>query len=181
MAPEIDASSRSLSSSLIFVAMMNVGAIVGTIVFGRLTDKWGFKKVMIPLYILGAIALSAIGLTKNAVLAYILIGIIGAASVGVQNISNAFVSQYYPPAIRSTGVGANMAFGRIGGIFAPTFVGILLTMNLPAEMNFTVIAMAAVLGGIAIFFVQEQYAYYNTGNENPGSVSNNHKTKALEG
>jgi MFS transporter, AAHS family, benzoate transport protein len=155
----------SLSSSLIFVAIMNVGAILGTLVFGRLTDKWGFKKVMIPLYMLGAIALSCIGLTKSSLLAFLLIGIIGAASVGVQNISNAFVSQYYPPSMRSTGIGAAMAFGRIGGIFAPTFVGVLLTMNLPAEMNFTAIAMAAVLGGIAVFFVKEKHAYYNIESE----------------
>jgi MFS transporter, AAHS family, benzoate transport protein len=154
-----------LSSSLLFVAMLNAGAIIGTIAFGRLTDKWGFKKVMIPLYICGAIALSAIGFTKNTLVAYVLIGVIGAASVGVQNISNAFVSQYYPPSMRSTGVGANMAFGRIGGIVAPTFVGILLTMNLPAELNFTVIAMAAVVGAIAILFVQERYAYYKTESE----------------
>jgi MFS transporter, AAHS family, benzoate transport protein len=151
----------SLGSSLVFVAIMNVGAILGTIVFGRLTDKWGFKKVMIPLYISGAIALSCIGLTKNSLLAFLLIGIIGAASVGVQNISNALVSQYYPPSMRSTGVGAAMAFGRIGGIFAPTFVGVLLTMNLSAEMNFTAIAMAAVIGGIAVFFVQEKHAHYS--------------------
>ncbi|MFJ8259851.1 MFS transporter [Peribacillus asahii] len=155
----------SLGSSLIFVAIMNVGAVLGTIVFGRLTDKWGFKKIMIPLYILGAIALSSIGLTKNILLAYLLIGMIGAASVGVQNISNALVSQYYPPSMRSTGVGAAMAFGRIGGIFAPTFVGILLTMNLSSQMNFTVIAMAAVLGGIAVLFVQEKHAYYHNESE----------------
>ncbi|WP_028782097.1 MFS transporter [Thalassobacillus devorans] len=151
----------SLSSSLIFVAAMNVGAIAGTLVFGRFADKWGFKKVMVPLYIVGAIALASIGLTKNILLAYLLIGMIGAASVGVQNISNVFVSQYYPPSMRSTGIGAAMAFGRIGGIFAPTFVGILLTMDLPSQINFTVIAMAAVLGGIAILFVQEKHAHYN--------------------
>ncbi|MFG6118073.1 MULTISPECIES: MFS transporter [Thalassobacillus] len=151
----------SLGSSLVFVAMMNVGAIVGTIIFGRLADKWGFKKVMVPLYIIGAIALSSIGLTQNILLAYLLIGMIGAASVGVQNISNAFVSQYYPPSMRSTGIGAAMAFGRVGGIFAPTFVGILLTMNLSSQMNFTIIAMAAVLGGIAILFVQEKHAHYS--------------------
>nr|WP_263326374.1 aromatic acid/H+ symport family MFS transporter [Neobacillus sp. Marseille-Q6967] len=161
----------SLSNSLVFVAMMNVGAILGTIVFGRLTDRWGFKKVMIPLYLFGAIALSAIGLTKNIVLAYILIGIIGAASVGVQNISNSFVSQYYPSSMRSTGIGAAMAFGRIGGIFAPTFVGVLLTMDLPAKMNFTVIAMAAVIGGIAVLFVQEEYASYKIGSDKVVDIS----------
>ncbi|SDJ62620.1 MFS transporter [Salimicrobium halophilum] len=155
----------SLGSSLVFVAMMNVGAIVGTIVFGRMADKWGFKKVMVPLYLVGAVALSAIGLTQNIMLAYLLIGMIGAASVGVQNISNAFVSQYYPPSMRSTGIGAAMAFGRVGGIFAPTFVGIILTMNLSPQMNFTLIAIAAVLGGVAVLFVQEKHAHYNKENE----------------
>lgn len=165
----------SLSSSLVFVAFMNVGAIVGTIVFGRLTDKWGFKKVMVPLYLLGAIALSSIGLTQNAFLAYLLIGMIGAASVGVQNISNAFVSQYYPPSMRSTGVGAAMAFGRIGGIFAPTFVGILLTMNLTPQLNFTFIACAAVLGGIAILFVQEKHAHYRSESDETAGAENQNK------
>ncbi|MFC7685319.1 MFS transporter [Ureibacillus sp. GCM10028918] len=150
----------SLGNSLLFVVALNVGAIVGTIIFGRLTDHWGFKKIMVPLYFLGAIALSAIGLTDNTMIAYLLIGMIGAASIGVQNISNAFVSQYYRPEVRSTGVGAAMAFGRVGGIFAPTFVGILLTMNLSAQMNFTLIGLAALLGGIAIIFVQEKHAYY---------------------
>lgn len=153
----------SLSNSLLFVVALNMGAIVGTIVFGRLTDKFGFKKVMVPLYFGGALALAAVGLTNNTVLAYLLIGVIGAASIGVQNISNAFVSQFYRPEVRSTGVGAAMAFGRVGGIFAPTFVGILLTMNLSAQMNFTLIGTAALIGGIAILFVQEKHAFYSPG------------------
>lgn len=167
----------SLGNSLLFVVALNAGAIVGTIIFGRLTDKWGFKKIMVPLYFFGFIALSAIGLTNNTALAYLLVGIIGAASVGVQNISNAFVSQYYQPEVRSTGVGAAMAFGRVGGIFAPTFVGVLLTMNLSAQMNFTFIGMAALLGGIAILFVQEKHAHYRqeedveTGTTGTGTLS----------
>lgn len=153
----------SLSNSLLFVVALNMGAIVGTVIFGRLTDKWGFKKVMVPLYVGGAIALAAVGLTNNTIVAYVLIAIIGAASIGVQNISNAFVSQFYRPEVRSTGVGAAMAFDRTGGIFAPTFVGILLTMNLSAQMNFTLIGTAALVGGIAILFVQEKYTHYRQG------------------
>lgn len=43
---------------------------------------------------------------------------------------------------------------------SPTLVGVLLTMDLPAKMNFSVIEMAAVIGGIAVLFVQEEYASY---------------------
>lgn len=160
----------SLSNSLLFVVALNMGAIAGTVVFGRLTDQWGFKKVMVPLYFGGALALAAVGLTNNTILAYALIAIIGAASIGVQNISNAFVSQFYRPEVRSTGVGAAMAFGRVGGIFAPTFVGVLLTMNFSAQMNFTLIGIAAVVGGIAILFVQEKHAHYRQGEETEGEA-----------
>lgn len=54
-----------------------------------------------------------------------------------------------------------MAFGRIGGIVAPTFVGILLSLNLSPQYNFVAIASAAVLGGLAVLFVQEKYAVYH--------------------
>lgn len=150
-----------LKSSLTFIAVMQIGAIVGTIVFGRLVDKLGFKKVLVPLFFCGAIALSLIGFTNSPFIAFALISVIGAASVGVQNLSNAFVSQYYPTEMRSTALGSTMAFGRMGGIVAPTFVGILLTMNLQPQFNFAAIASAAVLGGLAMLFVQEKHGYYN--------------------
>ncbi|TCJ97786.1 UNVERIFIED_ORG: AAHS family benzoate transporter-like MFS transporter [Anoxybacillus amylolyticus] len=149
-----------LSSSLAFTAVMQIGAIIGTVVFGPLVNKWGFKRVLVPLFFCGAVALSLIGFMSSTIVAFALIAIIGAASVGVQNIANAFVSQYYPEVMRSTALGSTMAFGRIGGIVAPTFVGVLLSFNLPPQYNFAAIASAAVLGGLAVLLVQEKYAIY---------------------
>ncbi len=151
-----------LSSSLILTAVMQMGAIVGTIIFGPIVDKIGFKKVLVPLFFSGAIALSLIGFSKNIFIVFVFISIVGAASVGLQNLSNAFVSQYYPSSMRSTALGSTMAFGRIGGIVAPTFVGILITLSLAPQYNFAAIGMAAVLGGFAMLFVQEKHAHYNT-------------------
>lgn len=159
-----------LKSSLTFIAVMQIGAIVGTIVFGRLVDKLGFKKVLVPLFFCGAIALSLIGFTNSPFIAYGLISVIGAASVGVQNMSNAFVSQYYPTGMRSTALGSTMAFGRMGGIVAPTFVGILITMNLQPQYNFAAIASAAVIGGFAMLFVQEKHGNYNKEADKPESA-----------
>lgn len=153
-------SGYDLSSSLLFTAVMQTGAIVGTIILGPLVDKIGFKKVLVPLFFCGGIALSLIGFTNNTFLALIFISVIGAASVGLQNMSNAFVSQYYPSGMRSTAVGSIMAFGRVGGIVAPIFVGVLLSMNLMPQYNFAAIASAAVLGGIAMLFVQEKHGNY---------------------
>ena len=84
-------------------------------------------------------------------------------------MSNAFVSQYYPTDMRSTAIGSTMAFGRMGGIVAPTFVGILLSMNLLPQYNFAAIASAAVLGGFAMLFVQEKHGNYNKEVDQPES------------
>jgi MFS transporter, AAHS family, benzoate transport protein len=55
-----------------------------------------------------------------------------------------------------------MAFGRFGGIVYPILVGMLMSLNPAVQLNFMVIAIAGVLGTLAIAFVQEKHAYYNT-------------------
>ena len=151
----------NLSSSLLFTAVMQLGAILGTVVLGPVMDRVGFKKVLVPLFFSGALALGLIGFSKNAAIIFGLIAIIGAASVGAQNLSNTFVSQYYPTHMRATALGSTMAFGRIGGILAPLIVGFILTMNLQPQFNFGAIGIAALVGGLALMFVQEKHAVYN--------------------
>ena len=51
----------NLKSSLTFVAVLQIGSIIGTLVFGNLIQLLGFKRVLIPLYIVGAISLVLIG------------------------------------------------------------------------------------------------------------------------
>lgn len=149
-----------LKSSLTFVAVLQIGAIIGTLVFGNLIQLLGFKRVLIPLYLVGAVSLVLIGYSKNIYIAYGLIALIGAASVGLQNMSNAYVAEYYSVNVRATALGSTMAFGRLGSIVAPTYMGILLTFNLQPQFNFFAIGIAAVLGAIAMSFIREDRADY---------------------
>lgn len=146
----------NLTSSLLFVAVLQLGAIVGTMAFGNVIQQFGFKRILIPLYLVGAIALVLIGYTHNIYIAYGLIAIIGAASVGLQNMSNAYVASYYPASIRAAALGSTMAFGRIGSIVAPTYMGMLLTLNLQPQFNFIAIGIAAIIGAIALSFIRKQ-------------------------
>ncbi|WP_428909769.1 MFS transporter [Niallia sp. Krafla_26] len=152
----------NLSSSLMFVAVLQIGSIVGTLILGNVIQKVGYKKVLIPLYFVGAVSLTLIGFSTNLYLAYFLIFLIGAATVGLQNMSNAFVANYYPVDIRSAALGSTMAFGRIGSIVAPTYVAVLLTMNLQPQLNFMLIGIAAIFGMIAMFFINDKAADYQT-------------------
>ena len=155
----------NLDSSLLFLAILNVGAIIACIAGGSLMEKYGFKKVLIPIYLSGAIALVFVSTTKSILLAYFLVAIIGAASIGIHVLIFPLVSQYYPPEMRSTGLGIMMAFGRVGGIVSPVLVGMLMSYNLSVQVNFMVIAIAGVVGTIAIALVQEKNAYYKNTEE----------------
>lgn len=150
----------NLSSSLLFIAVLQLGSIVGTLTLSNFIQKVGFKNVLIPLYLVGAVALTLIGFSKNLYVAYVLIFFIGAATLGLQNMSNAFVAAYYPAEVRSVALGSTMAFGRIGSIVAPTYVAVLLTMNLQPQYNFIAIGIAAVFGMMAMFFINDKHADY---------------------
>jgi AAHS family benzoate transporter-like MFS transporter len=142
-----------LGSSLNFVIVQNIGAIVGTLVLGRLTDSWGVKKVLVPMYVIAAIALTLLGLGGNMAILLVLVGITGACTMGAQNISYAFVAEYYPPFMRSTAIGLASAVGRLGAIVGPTFGGVLVMLNLGLEMNFLFFAVPGVIAAIAFLFV----------------------------
>jgi len=75
-------------------------------------------------------------------------------------MSNAFVAAYYPVETRSAALGSTMAFGRLGSILAPTYVAVLLTMNLQPQFNFIAIGIAAVFGMITLLFVNDKHADY---------------------
>ncbi|MGE7772834.1 MFS transporter [Viridibacillus arvi] len=149
-----------LKSSLMFIVALQFGSIAGTMIFGNLIKFLGFKRVLIPLYLVGAVSLTLIGFSKNIYLAYGLIIIIGAASLGLQNMSNAYVAEFYSVDVRAAALGSTMAFGRIGSIVAPTYMGILLTFNFQPQYNFFAIGIAAIFGALAMSFIREDHADY---------------------
>ncbi|NYE08279.1 AAHS family benzoate transporter-like MFS transporter [Bacillus niacini] len=146
-----------LGSSLSFMIVLNVGAIIGTLVLGGLADKFGVKKVLVPMFIMSAVSLTLLGFKNNMVILYLLVFITGACTMGAQNISYSFVSQYYPSLMRSTAIGFASGIGRIGGIIGPTFGGILVSLNLSAQMNFLSFAIPGIIAALAFSFVPLKY------------------------
>ena len=146
-------SGYALNSSLTFMVVLNVGSIIGTLFLGSLADKRGAKKVLVPMFFISAISLSFLGFGNNMILLYLLIAITGACTVGAQNISYAFASQYYPSSMRSTAIGLASGVGRIGAIVGPTFGGILLELNISVQMNFIAFAIPGMIAAIAFAFV----------------------------
>jgi AAHS family benzoate transporter-like MFS transporter len=146
----------ALNSSLGFLIALQGGAIVGTLIIARLCDKYGTKKMLVPMYASGAVALTLLGFGGNTFVIYGLVAVAGAATIGAQNIVQAYVSQYYPAYIRSTALGMASGIGRIGGMFGPLLGGFLLSISLPIQLNFIAFAIPGLIAAVALALVPQQ-------------------------
>lgn len=143
----------SLGASMLFLFALNIGGMVGAIGGGALADRFHLKPVLSIMFTVGALALILLGFKSPQAILYALIAIAGAATIGSQILLYTFVAQFYPTAVRSTGMGWASGIGRIGAIVGPILTGALLTLQLPHQMNFMVIAIPGVIAALAVFMV----------------------------
>jgi len=146
----------SLGSALTFSLALNVGAVVGAICGGWLADKFNIKYVLVIMYALGAVFLYMMTLKTSQETLYLIVALVGTCTTGAQIVAYAYCGQYYPMAIRSTGIGMAAGVGRTGAILAPLLIGLLVSLKLPLEQNFIAIATAGALGAIALAFINHR-------------------------
>ncbi|EDM48639.1 MFS transporter [Marinobacter algicola] len=143
----------ALSSSLMFLMVLNVGAIIGAVGGGWLADRLSLRSVLVSFFILGSGSLVLLGYESPMWFLYTLVGIAGATTIGSQILLYAYVAQYYPTSIRSTGLGWASGIGRNGAIVGPLLGGALLAMALPHQMNFLALAVPGAIATVAIALV----------------------------
>ena len=146
-----------LNSSLTFLIALQSGAVIGILALSNLCEKYGSKKILVPAYIAGAIALTLLGFGGNTVVIFILVAIAGAATTGTQVLIQAYATAFYPADMRSTGIGVASGVGRLGGMMGPIIGGFLLTLTLPNYMNFMVFAVAGIVAAVALMIIKDKY------------------------
>ncbi|QBQ16241.1 MFS transporter [Acinetobacter haemolyticus] len=144
------AAGYSLGKSILFLFALNVGAMIGSIGGGILSDKFHLKPVIMGMLMAGVVALIGLGFNSPAYVLYGLVTVAGAATIGTSILLYSYVAQYYPLSVRSTGIGCASGVGRIGAIVGPILTGMLLTLNLPHTMNFVMISIPAMIAICAI-------------------------------
>lgn len=139
----------ALDSSLTFMIVLNLGAIIGTLSLGRLADRIGTKRVLVPMFVIAAVSLVLLGVRADIVMLLLFVAVAGACTMGSQNISYAFVSQFYPSSVRSTALGLASGIGRAGAILGPTFGGFLQALDLPVQSTFLFFAVPGLIAAAA--------------------------------
>lgn len=144
-----------LGSSLMFLVILNLGATVGALGGGWLADRWGCKPTLILFFALAVVSLSTLGVKPGPLVLNIMLLIAGATTIGTLAVIHAFAAQQYPSTIRGTGVSWCSAIGRFGGVAGPTLGGVMLSLNLPTQLNFLLCAAPGVIAIIAIALVKK--------------------------
>ncbi len=142
-----------LGSALLFLLVLNLGAIVGGISASLLADRLGPKPVTVGAFLLATLCLVVLSQRVDTALLFVAVAIAGLGSVGTQILVNGYVAVHYPSAIRATALGWALGVGRAGAIVGPLFGGWVLASGIGFEWNFYGFAVPALAGALLIALV----------------------------
>lgn len=114
----------SASMAVIVGTALQTGGVIGTLSLGSFIERHGFVRVLFACFVCAAVSVGALGLAA-ASLPWLLLAVFagGFCVVGGQPGVNALAGQYYPTALRSTGIGWSLGIGRIGSVLGPLVGG----------------------------------------------------------
>jgi AAHS family benzoate transporter-like MFS transporter len=149
----------SLGSGLFFLLTLQVVSLVGGQVFPMVADHIGARPALVIAFLLAFTCIVLVPYTHNFALLSALVGMSGFGFNGGQGVANGYVGSYYPPAMRSTGIGLIYAVGRLGAIVGPTLMGILLSLHLTYRTNMLILAAPGIGAAICILLVRDKYHF----------------------
>jgi len=137
-----------LQDAMMGTIIFNLSGIFGSVFCTQFIDR----KILPPMFILifayfvGAAAVFAIGFAGTSfwpIMGTIFLG--GFFIIGAQLSLNALITNYYPTAIRGTGVGWSQVVGRTGSLLGPLMGGALVSQGMSPSQLFQVSSIAPLL------------------------------------
>jgi MFS transporter, AAHS family, 4-hydroxybenzoate transporter len=140
--------------AIIGTVLLNAGGIVGGLALGWLVDKRGPCGILAATFMCAAIFVALIGCVDTAIpLIMSLVFFSGFFVIGSQFCMNALAANFYPTAIRATGVGWALGIGRIGSIIGPVAGGWVISLGWGTPQLFYAAAAPALLSSIAVLLI----------------------------
>ncbi|MFI9604457.1 MFS transporter [Streptomyces sp. NPDC052043] len=131
--------------------ILNVGGVVGLVVGGFVADRRGIKGTILGWFAVSVVMLGCLSVKMNSdVLLNVVVFLTGVFVFSAMVLVYAYVTHYYPAAVRGTALGSASGIGRIGSIVGPTITGALVTAGIGHPWGFYFFAAVAVLGFLAV-------------------------------
>ena len=139
-----------LGDALAFLLVLNVGAIVGLLVAGRVADRIGARAAGIAWFAGAAVLLALLSIRLPIAGIYLMVFLTGCFVFSAQVLVYAFVSANHPPQVRATALGWSAGAGRVGAIVGPVITGVLFAAGNAFPGGFYVFAVVGALGALAL-------------------------------
>ncbi len=150
---------HSIRDSLTIYLALFVGALVASPVLGHLADRLGSKKICVFSYLGGFAFILLLSAPMNLPLSILTVALVGICTMGAQNVTHAYVAQYYPPAVKSTMMGWGLSVGRFGGLLGALAGGILLNFHATQFVSYLAFALPCLISLLGITLVQDRFAF----------------------
>jgi MFS family permease len=149
----------SIKAGTGLLLILNVGAVIGLLIAGSLSDVRGNKKTVLLWFGLAAAFLALLSIKMHSeLLVYAAVLLAGVFVFSSQVLVYALVGHLYPPEIRGTALGMSAGVGRVGAIVGPSISGALVTAGIAYPWGFYAFAIAAVLALLALATVPADMA-----------------------
>jgi MFS transporter, AAHS family, 4-hydroxybenzoate transporter len=162
-------SGLAVSAGVIAVSVFSLGGIVGCIAEGRIMNSCGTYPTLLAEFVISAMLVGLMALLTNSfVMLMVVTFVLGVAIQGAQAGLNALAANFYPTAVRSTGVGWALGVGRVGSIVGPAIGGVLLSIGWTPQRIFLAGMAPALLASMAVLWssrVRGQAGTFQTGLE----------------
>lgn len=141
----------SIDASLGLLLALNLGAVTGLLVAGKVADSRGNKRTVLLWFGIAAVFLALLSIRlESTVLVYAAVFLAGVFVFSAQVLVYAFVGHLYPADVRGTALGMSAGVGRVGAIVGPFLGGALVSAGVAYPWGFYAFAAAALLALLAL-------------------------------
>lgn len=148
------AAGYSVGASLGLLLALNLGAVAGLLLAGRVSDARGNKRTVLLWFGVSAVFLALLSIKlESTALVYAAVFLAGVFVFSAQVLVYAFVGHLFAAEVRGTALGLAAGVGRLGAIVGPFLGGVLVSAGVAYPWGFYAFAIAAVLAVLSLLFV----------------------------
>jgi MFS transporter, AAHS family, 4-hydroxybenzoate transporter len=135
--------------------LIPLGGIIGGLTVAWIADRGHAIPALLCAYVGSAVILVLFSIAPGSSLVWIALLLLSGAGViggqmGAASVASAY---YYPPELRSTGVGWFNGFGRLGSIAGPLILGVFISSGWPADHILTAMAVPMLICAACVCFL----------------------------
>ncbi len=131
--------------------ILNVGGVAGLVLGGFVADRRGIKLTTLGWFAVSVAMPACLGIRMHSdLLLDTVVFLTGVFVFSAQVLVYAYVTNFYPAAVRGTALGSASGIGRIGSIVGPSITGTLVAAGIGHPWGFYFFAAVAVAGFLAV-------------------------------